>query len=146
MALQELTAQLHAEAVRPADVGAGEHLASVRERGRHVRLASLMAHTNDERPVIALHPHRFIDAAAAVRAADVVRLADAGFNEELRQAGGEHRAALEIIVRERKVAVIANERRPNEAAVSVIAARVDAERRAELPAARANHRAAAMNI
>src|SRR5207248_4241702 len=146
MAFQELAAQLYAKAVRPAEVGSREDLASVREGRRHVGFASRVAHTNDERTVIALNPHRFIDAAAAVRAADVVRLAEARFNEEPRDACGEYRAALEIIVREGKVAVVANKGRADEAAIAVIAARVNAERRAELPAARANHRAAAVKI
>src|SRR5207253_3381496 len=122
MAFQELAAQLYAEAVRPADVGAREDLASVREGRRHVGFASRVAHTNDEGTVIALNPHRFIDAAAAVRAADVVRLAEARFNEEPRDACGEYRAALEIIVREGKVAVVANKGRADEAAIAVIAA------------------------
>src|SRR5262249_50991287 len=98
-----------------------------------------MAYADDERPVIALHADRFIITRSPLRTADVVGPSDAGFDEELRNACREHRALLHVVVGEREIPVIANQRRPDESRVGVVASSVDAEWRAKQPPPRTAH-------
>ena len=143
---QELTARLQSRRVRPAHVGARERLASDGKSRRQIRIAARVARADHELSAVALRANRRVDAFAPDGKADIVRTADAGFDEQLRHAGGEHRAVFEPVVRDAEISVVANQRRPQESRVAVIAAAVDAERHAESSGAHAEHRAARAEI
>src|SRR5207248_9086679 len=113
-----------------ASVEAEELRAAVREERRLVGQRADVARAEDERPGVALKANRRIEAAASRHRADVGGRADAGLDGELRRPDDRVHAMLEEVVREREVAAVAEQRRAQKAGVGVIAAVVDAERRA----------------
>ena len=128
--------------VREAAIDAREVQAAGREAGRRVRFAADPADADDQRLVVRLGAHGAADAAASPGLADVSRRADAALDLEARRAGHDVDAALEEVVADRPVVVVAQQRRPQEALVGVVAARIDAERAAVLAAAHANEQTA----
>src|SRR2546423_251879 len=90
--------QLDAQGGRKSNVDTGEGLSTGRKSDWHVRIAARMADADDQGPAISLHANRSVDSVPPFRGADIVRPADTRLNEQLRNAGGDHRALLEPVV------------------------------------------------
>ena len=106
---QELTARLQSGRVRPSHVGARKRLTPDGKSRRQIRIAARVARADHELSAIALRANRRVDAFAPNGEADIVRAADAGLDEQLRYAGGEHRAVFEPVVRDAEISVVANQ-------------------------------------
>src|SRR5919106_6601342 len=130
MAFEKFAAGLESCGMRPSHVEARKRLPSDGEARRQIRISARVTRADHELSAIALRANRCIEALAPNGEADIVRSADACFNEQLRDAGGEHRAVFHPIVRDAEISVIANQRRSQESRISVIAAAVNAERHA----------------
>jgi hypothetical protein len=139
VSLQELAARLESGWMRPSHIHARKCLPAGREAPRQIRITARVTGADHELSAIALRANRCVGAFAPNREADIVRTADAGFDEQLRHTGREHRAVFEPVVRHAEISIVANQRWPQESGVTVIAAAVDAERHAEPSGTHAKH-------
>ena len=124
-----LAASQHA-VVRPPDVDAGEHGSPVREGRGLIGKRPDVADADDPRAVVALHANDGVEAGPSLRVADIAGRTEARLHVQLRNARDDVGAVLEKVVGQREVAVVANQRRPEESGIRVVAAARDAERRA----------------
>ncbi len=128
-----LAAKLHA-LVHPTDVDTGEDALAVREPFRQVRRRLNTTDAGNERSRETLDADHGVHAGPSNRGADVGRPADARFDGQPRHPRDHFAAVLEIVVRQREIAVVADERRPEKSRVAVVAAARDPKGRA-IPAA-----------